>query len=75
MPQVILTFDKESVNVGEEVTASYEVVGGSGEYRDFYLNINAVTHGLPDKRLDHTVKEVRLSERTRFINGSSNVRV
>ena len=65
MPQVILTFDKESVNVGEEVTASYEVVGGSGEYRDFYLNINAVTHGLPGQSdLTHTVKEVRLSERT-----------
>ena len=35
MPQVILTFDKESVNVGEEVTASYEVVGGEWKLQEF----------------------------------------
>ena len=34
-PQVTLSFNKESVNVGEEVTASYEVVGGVESIRIF----------------------------------------
>ena len=55
MPQVILTFDKESVNVGEEVTASYEVVGGSGNYRNFHFDISAITRGEQDYALSHII--------------------
>ncbi|MFR6103534.1 MAG: hypothetical protein ACLUO8_13910 [Christensenellales bacterium] len=54
-PQVTLSFNKESVNVGEEVTASYEVVGGSGNYRNFHFDISAISSGEQDYALSHTI--------------------
>ena len=68
-PQVTLSFNKESVNVGEEVTASYEVVGGSGKYKDFYISIEAVTHGQPEQGdMSHTLKYEISSEKTGSIS-------
>ena len=54
-PTVTITFDKDNVNVGEEVTASYEVVGGSGNYRNFHFDISAITRGEQDYALSHII--------------------